>query len=170
MLVNPEFLFAGEKEKPKKQKEHESDMKKTDAIVRPSLTEQITVEPIVPPKKIPSTTTQNLEPLSPLSSFSVASLQQYTNSFMEDNLISKDKMSKVYLAELPDGKVRSGSLVTTFGILIQFLMIIYAFFCFMLRILFPIYKRMQYLYVKLVYKATGFYPFAQRVSNTSMLR
>lgn len=47
-------------------------------------------------------------PPSPTSaiSFSVASLQQYTDSFSEENFIIKDKLGKTYRAEeIPDGKV-----------------------------------------------------------------
>lgn len=113
MLINSGFLFAAERDKPEKQKELEIGMTKSDVFTRPFLTEKISVEPIVPPEKIPSTAAENLNPLSYLSSFSVASLQQYTNSFVEDNLISKDKLSKIYLAELPSGKVQSCSLVTS---------------------------------------------------------
>lgn len=39
--------------------------------------------------------------------FSVASLQQYTESFSQDNLIGKGLLGAVYKAELPDGKVGS---------------------------------------------------------------
>jgi len=35
----------------------------------------------------------------------VASLQQYTNSFQEQNLIRESRLGKVYLAELPEGKL-----------------------------------------------------------------
>lgn len=37
--------------------------------------------------------------------FSVASLQQYTESFSQDNLIGKGLLGAVYKAELPDGKM-----------------------------------------------------------------
>jgi hypothetical protein len=40
-----------------------------------------------------------------VKSFSIASLQQYTNSFSEENLIRDSRFGKVYLAELPDGEV-----------------------------------------------------------------
>lgn len=37
--------------------------------------------------------------------FTIAALQQYTNSFGEDNLIGQGTLGSVYRAELPDGKV-----------------------------------------------------------------
>lgn len=38
--------------------------------------------------------------------FTVALLQQYTNSFSEESLIGEGLLGSVYRAELPDGKVR----------------------------------------------------------------
>jgi hypothetical protein len=38
-------------------------------------------------------------------SFTIASLQQYTNSFSQDNLIGLGMLGSVYRAELPNGKV-----------------------------------------------------------------
>ena len=38
-------------------------------------------------------------------SFTIASLQQYTNSFSQENLIGLGMLGSVYRAELPDGKV-----------------------------------------------------------------
>jgi hypothetical protein len=37
--------------------------------------------------------------------YTVASLQQYTNSFSQENLIGEGTLGSVYRAELPDGKV-----------------------------------------------------------------
>ena len=37
--------------------------------------------------------------------FSIALLQQYTNSFSQENLIGEGTLGSVYRAELPDGKV-----------------------------------------------------------------
>jgi hypothetical protein len=39
-------------------------------------------------------------------SFTIASLQQYTNSFSQDNLIGLGMLGSVYRAELPNGKVK----------------------------------------------------------------
>ncbi|XP_020268790.1 protein STRUBBELIG-RECEPTOR FAMILY 3-like isoform X2 [Asparagus officinalis] len=102
--ANLNMLSVGQKDKPEKQKEHEIDMARTNVIMMPPLAEKIIVEPIVPPEKIPSSASQNLNSQS-ISSFSVSFLQQYTHSFAEENLISKDKLTKVYLAEFPDGKL-----------------------------------------------------------------
>lgn len=40
-----------------------------------------------------------------VSAFTIASLQQYTNSFAEENFIGEGLLGGVYRAELPDGKV-----------------------------------------------------------------
>ncbi|XWS19545.1 hypothetical protein CRYUN_Cryun31cG0024700 [Craigia yunnanensis] len=40
-----------------------------------------------------------------VSSFTIASLQQYTNSFAEENFIGEGMLGGVYRAELPDGKL-----------------------------------------------------------------
>jgi hypothetical protein len=66
--------------------------------------EKVTVNPIVKPEKRISTPPR-AGPSTSATSFSVASLQQYTNSFGEQNLIRESRMGKVYLAELPEGKV-----------------------------------------------------------------
>jgi len=65
--------------------------------------ENITLSPITP-----ATLTKNQNPAFPssLKSFTVASLQQYTNSFSQENLIGEGMLGSVYRAELPDGKVR----------------------------------------------------------------
>jgi len=39
--------------------------------------------------------------------FAIASLQQYTNSFSQENLIGGGMLGNVYRAELPNGKVGS---------------------------------------------------------------
>ena len=44
-------------------------------------------------------------PLTSVRSFTISSLQQYTNSFSQDNLIGSGMLGSVYRAELPDGKV-----------------------------------------------------------------
>lgn len=43
---------------------------------------------------------------SSLKVFTIASLQQYTNSFSEDNLLGRGMLGSVYRAELPSGRVR----------------------------------------------------------------
>jgi hypothetical protein len=66
--------------------------------------ERVVVKPMVPPEKRSSPPPRTSTPTS-ATPFSVASLQQYTNSFREENLIRESRYGKVYLAELPDGKV-----------------------------------------------------------------
>ncbi|KAJ1260231.1 hypothetical protein BS78_10G216300 [Paspalum vaginatum] len=71
--------------------------------------EKVVVNPIVPPEKRYSPPPPPPPPRTntPISAtpFSVASLQQYTNSFREENVIRESRLGKVYLAELPDGKL-----------------------------------------------------------------
>ncbi|XP_078428601.1 protein STRUBBELIG-RECEPTOR FAMILY 3-like [Wolffia australiana] len=46
----------------------------------------------------------NLSPPTSVASFSVGSLQQYTNSFTEERIIRDSRLGRVYHAKLPDGK------------------------------------------------------------------
>ena len=94
--------------------EHEIDMSSLDVFSMPSPpppppplpVERVIVEPtlfhkeanINPPKKSPV-------PPTFAKTFTIASLQQYTNSFSQDNLIGLGMLGSVYRAELPDGKV-----------------------------------------------------------------
>lgn len=55
-------------------------------------------------EKSPRNGTETLTPNS-ARLFHVAVLQQYTNSFSEDNLIQDGRFGPLYLAELPQGKV-----------------------------------------------------------------
>lgn len=67
--------------------------------------EKVLVNPIIPLEK--STATQppaTTDIPSPVASYSVASLQQYTNSFREENVMKDGRLGKVYLGERPDGK------------------------------------------------------------------
>ncbi|XP_020206008.1 protein STRUBBELIG-RECEPTOR FAMILY 3 [Cajanus cajan] len=93
--------------------DHEIDMSALDAYSMPSppppppplSNERVTVEPtpfhreanINHPKKSPVPTFAK--------TFTIASLQQYTNSFSQDNLIGLGMLGSVYRAELPDGKI-----------------------------------------------------------------
>lgn len=98
----------------KKQKEHVIDMEKPDDFVEepPRLpqsvaprTEKVTVSPSVRTKKGRVPSLGKIDLRTTVKSFSVASLQQYTNSFSEENLIRDSRFGKVYLAELPDGEI-----------------------------------------------------------------
>lgn len=66
--------------------------------------QKVIVNPIVPPEKRYSPPPRTSTPNS-ATPFSVASLQQYTNSFREQNVIRESRLGKVYLAELPEGKL-----------------------------------------------------------------
>ncbi|CAO2842688.1 unnamed protein product [Amaranthus hypochondriacus] len=72
----------------------------------------------VPPPRHYSNENINLKPISPtvmetqkssfpssIKSFTIASLQQYTDSFSQVNLIGEGMVGSVYRAELPDGKL-----------------------------------------------------------------
>ncbi|KAG8080098.1 hypothetical protein GUJ93_ZPchr0007g3566 [Zizania palustris] len=97
-----------------KQKEHVIDMEKTDTFVEepqhPSQsavlrTEKVVVNPSVRTKKGRVPSVGKLDLTTTVKSFSIASLQQYTNSFSEENLIRDSRFGKVYLAEVPDGEL-----------------------------------------------------------------
>lgn len=72
--------------------------------------ENITLKPIMP---IVVTKTPKSTFPSSVKSFTIASLQQYTNSFSQENLIGEGMISSVYRAELPDGTVRYGFLYSS---------------------------------------------------------
>lgn len=67
--------------------------------------EKVTAKPLAPAvvaiKNHPPMTLKS----GAVNVFSIASLQQYTNSFSEDNFIGEGMLGSVYRAELPDGKV-----------------------------------------------------------------
>lgn len=104
-----------------KQDDHEIDMSRLESLDMmfmppsppppppppPSLpVDKVIVKPIVPaePSTVkPSTKTQKL--LTSARSFTIASLQQYTNSFSQENLIGSGMLGSVYRAQLPNGKV-----------------------------------------------------------------
>lgn len=67
-----------------------------EAMVKPSVPAEIAIRSR--PSKSPSSQI-------PLKFLSVALLQQYTNSFSQENLIGEGILGSVYRAELPDGKV-----------------------------------------------------------------
>jgi hypothetical protein len=112
-------LFAALPKKPdENRKEHIINLDRTDSELfaaappppppPPPLppAQKVIVNPIVPPEKRYSPPPRTSTPNS-ATPFSVASLQQYTNSFREQNVIRESRLGKVYLAELPEGKVRS---------------------------------------------------------------
>ncbi|XP_076939084.1 protein STRUBBELIG-RECEPTOR FAMILY 3-like [Bidens hawaiensis] len=65
--------------------------------------EKVIVEPIVP-VEVAGPSTKPTLPKTHVKSYTIASLQQYTNSFSQDNLIGAGMVGSVYRAQLPDGK------------------------------------------------------------------
>lgn len=68
--------------------------------------ERVIVNPTASPEIItvtPSPPAMNALPS--VASYSIASLQQYTNSFNEENMIRECRLGKVFMAELSDGKL-----------------------------------------------------------------
>ncbi|XP_038981671.1 protein STRUBBELIG-RECEPTOR FAMILY 3-like isoform X2 [Phoenix dactylifera] len=90
-----------------KQKEHVIEMGGTSILVMPPPpVEKVIVNPIASAENIArSPPPEKICPPTSAISFSVASLQQYTDSFTEERLIRDSRLGKVYLAELPDGKL-----------------------------------------------------------------
>uniref|UniRef100_A0A9I9CRH1 Protein kinase domain-containing protein n=1 Tax=Cucumis melo TaxID=3656 RepID=A0A9I9CRH1_CUCME len=69
----------------------------------PLLSTQEIAKPIVA-AEVPSKVPRKLK-TSSLKVFTIASLQQYTNSFSEDNLLGRGMLGSVYSAELPSGRL-----------------------------------------------------------------
>lgn len=86
-------------------RDHEIDIAGTEMLELPPLPEKVIVNPRVPAESITKPPSLDLLPPTSVTSFSVASLQQYTGSFREENVISDGRFGKTYLAELPDRKV-----------------------------------------------------------------
>ncbi|KAJ9550107.1 hypothetical protein OSB04_014152 [Centaurea solstitialis] len=66
--------------------------------------DKVIVEPIVP-VEVPRPSTKPLGPRTSVRSYTIAALQQYTNSFSQDNLIGVGMLGSVYRAQLPNGKL-----------------------------------------------------------------
>ncbi|KAH7654793.1 Non-specific protein-tyrosine kinase protein [Dioscorea alata] len=86
-------------------RDHEIDIAGTEMLELPPLPEKVIVNRRVPAESIPKAPSLDLLPPTSVTSFSVASLQQYTGSFREENVISDGRFGKTYLAELPDRKL-----------------------------------------------------------------
>ncbi|XP_057487291.1 protein STRUBBELIG-RECEPTOR FAMILY 3-like isoform X2 [Actinidia eriantha] len=68
--------------------------------------EKVIVNPIAPTTATTERpSTQSPIPQISVKSYTIASLQQYTNSFSQDNLIGAGRLGTVYRAELPNGKL-----------------------------------------------------------------
>lgn len=71
----------------------------------PSSTEKVTMKPIASVGAGAAKPSIRALPLTSVRSFTIASLQQYTNSFSQANLIGSGMLGSIYQAELPDGKL-----------------------------------------------------------------
>ncbi|WMV39182.1 hypothetical protein MTR67_032567 [Solanum verrucosum] len=67
--------------------------------------ERVIVKPILPADNTAMKFPHRPLPLTSVKSYTIASLQQYTNSFSQDNLIGSGMLGTVYRAELPKGKL-----------------------------------------------------------------
>ncbi|MFS7996493.1 putative protein kinase RLK-Pelle-LRR-V family [Helianthus anomalus] len=63
--------------------------------------EKVIVEPTIPVEAV----SKPLLPHMSVRSYTIASLQQYTNSFSQDNYIGRGMLGSVYRAQLPNGKL-----------------------------------------------------------------
>ncbi|XP_042508462.1 protein STRUBBELIG-RECEPTOR FAMILY 3-like isoform X2 [Macadamia integrifolia] len=92
----------------KKREDNDIDLTGIDMILMPppAPVEKVIVKPISPPKTSKgSIPTKNLDLPISVRSFTIGLLQQYTNSFSQENLIGGGMLGSVYRAELPDGKL-----------------------------------------------------------------
>ena len=93
-------------------KDHDSDVSSMDMEFLPPppppffTSERVSVEPMVPFKVTSSRHPSKSPNASSAKAFTVALLQQYTNSFSHENFIGEGMLGSVYRGEMPDGKVR----------------------------------------------------------------
>ncbi|KAL3323170.1 hypothetical protein AABB24_040335 [Solanum stoloniferum] len=67
--------------------------------------ERVIVKPIAPAEDTTTRLPTRPLPLTSVKSYTIASLQQYTNSFSQDNLLGSGMLGSVYRVELPNGKL-----------------------------------------------------------------
>ena len=67
--------------------------------------DKVTVKPAVPVVATTSGRPLTSQCSNPLTTFTVASLQQLTNSFSRENFLGAGMLGSVYMAELPNGEV-----------------------------------------------------------------
>ncbi|XP_015165347.1 protein STRUBBELIG-RECEPTOR FAMILY 3 isoform X2 [Solanum tuberosum] len=67
--------------------------------------ERVIVKPIAPAEDTATRLPTRPLPLTSVKSYTIASLQQYTNSFSQDNLLGLGMLGSVYRVELPNGKL-----------------------------------------------------------------
>ncbi|XWS39498.1 hypothetical protein CRYUN_Cryun18bG0059700 [Craigia yunnanensis] len=71
----------------------------------PPLFEKVIVKPIVPEEVTTTRPVKTPKSSTFVKSFTIAALQQYTNSFSQENLIGGGMLGSVFRAELSDGKL-----------------------------------------------------------------
>ncbi|RWR84465.1 protein STRUBBELIG-RECEPTOR FAMILY 3 isoform X1 [Cinnamomum micranthum f. kanehirae] len=79
--------------------EQETNMDGVEAVAVGLPVEEVCANPV------PAKLSKDLDPLTSVTSFTVGSLQQYTNSFGQENLIGVGSLGSVYCAECPDGQL-----------------------------------------------------------------
>ncbi|XP_010278328.1 PREDICTED: protein STRUBBELIG-RECEPTOR FAMILY 3 isoform X2 [Nelumbo nucifera] len=88
--------------------DHEIDVSGIDMVLMPPPpppAEKVIVNTILPTATTLRPPLKSMNPIASVSSFTIASLQQYTNSFSQENLIGGGMLGNAYRAELPDGKL-----------------------------------------------------------------
>lgn len=69
--------------------------------------DKVIVNPVVPAEVYTrSSSTKSLKSSSSISIFTIATLQQFTDSFSEENFVGEGTLGSVYKAVLPDGQAR----------------------------------------------------------------
>ncbi|OVA13193.1 Protein kinase domain [Macleaya cordata] len=94
----------------KRKEEHEIDILGMDMNLMPPPPPPPVEKVMVKPKVLAEVTSRppvakTLNPPTSVRSFTIAALQQYTNSFSQENFLGHGMLGSVYRAELPDGKV-----------------------------------------------------------------
>ncbi|PHT76585.1 Protein STRUBBELIG-RECEPTOR FAMILY 3 [Capsicum annuum] len=89
---------------PMPQHEQEVNVRNMSAVPKKDA-KRVIVKPIPPADNTAMKFPTRPLPLTSVKSYTIASLQQYTNSFSQDNLIGSGMLGTVYRAELPNGKL-----------------------------------------------------------------
>ncbi|XP_071697248.1 protein STRUBBELIG-RECEPTOR FAMILY 1-like isoform X2 [Rutidosis leptorrhynchoides] len=89
-----------------KDDDHVIDMTKVNASSLPTSSQPSRERVVVKPIAVPTTTSRRTTTsVGSTKFFSIASLQEYTNSFSQENLVGNGMLATVYKAVLPDGKL-----------------------------------------------------------------
>lgn len=68
--------------------------------------DRVIINPVVPAEGYRRSSSKKSRNSCSTKVFTIAMLQQHTNSFSEENFVGEGSLGSVYKAELPDGKVR----------------------------------------------------------------